>query len=336
MEVYEAFISLFNQLPLAALINGSCLCISGGLSPEVHELTDIQCTPRFMEPPPYGPLCDLLWSAPMANFNEQKRNCKLSFVDNNDAGRSFCFSVAVVTKFFQRNNIKQMIRSGHTAFSESGFLRYQGEMIINVFSAANHCGEKNDGSVIKFGLDKKAPITVQCYKEFEQPFQLPGGLNALTWTMPVALELVVQILKCLTRQACQQTDGEIDIEQSWTESRRQRIWDKIYQMNNAIAFLHSVHEQHMEAMLQAAGVKKASEEPSEQRLVEIQRTTNESEMKNVLSPNSTQHEYIWLHEQEWSDNEGIAVPAADDGDEDDDGYIPAMTKEAMDRTLAMF
>ena len=36
----------------------------GGLSPEIHTLDDIKKLDRFREPPPYGPMCDLLWSDP--------------------------------------------------------------------------------------------------------------------------------------------------------------------------------------------------------------------------------------------------------------------------------
>lgn len=53
---------------LAALMNSQFLCVHGGLSPEIHTLDDIKKLDRFKEPPPYGPMCDLLW------FVDQKKS----------------------------------------------------------------------------------------------------------------------------------------------------------------------------------------------------------------------------------------------------------------------
>jgi serine/threonine-protein phosphatase 2B catalytic subunit len=49
-EVYEAFISLFEAMPIAAVINGKFLAVHGGISPELKTLDDINKIIRFSEP----------------------------------------------------------------------------------------------------------------------------------------------------------------------------------------------------------------------------------------------------------------------------------------------
>jgi serine/threonine-protein phosphatase 2B catalytic subunit len=40
-ETYEAFLELFNSLPLVGVVNGLYLCMHGGISPDLYEINDI-------------------------------------------------------------------------------------------------------------------------------------------------------------------------------------------------------------------------------------------------------------------------------------------------------
>ena len=46
-EVYDMFMDFFDSLPLASVVNGLYLCVHGGISPEMFEISDINKIDRF-------------------------------------------------------------------------------------------------------------------------------------------------------------------------------------------------------------------------------------------------------------------------------------------------
>ena len=57
----------FDSMPIAAVVNSDYLCMHGGISPELAEISDIDTINRFIEPPLKGHLCDILWSDPSSD-----------------------------------------------------------------------------------------------------------------------------------------------------------------------------------------------------------------------------------------------------------------------------
>ncbi|XP_078164055.1 phytochrome-associated serine/threonine-protein phosphatase isoform X2 [Carex rostrata] len=55
---------VFDYLTLSAIINGTVLCVHGGLSPDVRTIDQIRTIDRNCEIPHEGPFCDLMWSDP--------------------------------------------------------------------------------------------------------------------------------------------------------------------------------------------------------------------------------------------------------------------------------
>ena len=66
-RLFKKFINVFEQLPVAALIDDKILCMHGGLSQELNEYRDIEMIERPSDIPDQGLLCDLLWADPEEN-----------------------------------------------------------------------------------------------------------------------------------------------------------------------------------------------------------------------------------------------------------------------------
>lgn len=63
-SVWKSCCQVFDFLALAAIIDGSVLCVHGGLSPEIRTLDQIRVVARAQEIPHEGAFCDLVWSDP--------------------------------------------------------------------------------------------------------------------------------------------------------------------------------------------------------------------------------------------------------------------------------
>ena len=64
LKLWKIFTEVFNQLPVAALIEDRILCMHGGLSPDLTDINSIKKILRPTDIPDSGMLCDLLWSDP--------------------------------------------------------------------------------------------------------------------------------------------------------------------------------------------------------------------------------------------------------------------------------
>ena len=78
---------VFDQLPLASLVNGQYLAMHGGISHRLQSLNDINDVNRVQEPDEDSLLTDLLWADPA----KSKKAEKTVFKDNSERGISVLF-----------------------------------------------------------------------------------------------------------------------------------------------------------------------------------------------------------------------------------------------------
>jgi len=82
VRVWREFGTVFNVLPVSAIIDDRILCMHGGLSPDLNDLEVINLQTRPQDVPDTGLLCDLLWSDP---------EVEISGWGDNDRGVSYIF-----------------------------------------------------------------------------------------------------------------------------------------------------------------------------------------------------------------------------------------------------
>jgi protein phosphatase len=138
-EIYQAALTAFTWIPLAAIIDGGILCVHGGLSPDLDFVQQIRCINR--------PVTDwsdeltegLVWSDPDGRVASFERSAKRRI--------GFLFGAKPTCDFLTRNHLKMLIR-GHECVSDGWQEQFDGRL-LTVFSASNYCGAvQNKGAVL--------------------------------------------------------------------------------------------------------------------------------------------------------------------------------------------
>ncbi|KAK2467400.1 hypothetical protein APHAL10511_000635 [Amanita phalloides] len=140
--VWKACCNVFDYLNLAAIIDGTTLCVHGGLSPDIRSLDQIRILSRAQEIPHEGAFCDLMWSDP-------------DDIDNwavSPRGAGWLFG-ASVTREFNHVNSLTLIARAHQLVQE-GYKYMFNEQLVTVWSAPNYCYRcGNAASILTFGSD---------------------------------------------------------------------------------------------------------------------------------------------------------------------------------------
>ena len=143
--VWFMFNTVFDLLPISAVIDNDVYCVHGGLSPDIRTIgrlvSDID---RQQEIPQTGPFADLCWSDP----DDVKR-----FIPNR-RGAGYIFGQNEVEEFLRINKLKFVARSHQLALP--GYTWLFDNKLVTVWSAPNYMYRSgNKASVMEMSPDKE-------------------------------------------------------------------------------------------------------------------------------------------------------------------------------------
>ncbi|CAF1297770.1 unnamed protein product [Adineta ricciae] len=263
-DIYDACMLAFDCLPIAALMNKQFLCVHGGISPEISTLDDIRQLDRFQEPPPYGAMCDLLWSDPVQDYDSDKDNAspipqrrsslplddlppslmtqpalpspnEHLYLHNTTRGCSYFYTYAAVNEFLVRNEILSIIRA-HEA-QDVGYRMYRKSAetgfpsLITIFSAPNYLDAyHNKAAIMKY---ENNVLNIRQFNSSPHPYWLPNFMDVFSWSLPFVGEKVTDALLCIlnicTDEELAEPDEQINslIERNNRELRKEQLRIKI-------------------------------------------------------------------------------------------------------------
>eukprot|EP00727_Mastigamoeba_balamuthi_P004873 m51a1_g14384 hypothetical protein (908) ;mRNA; f:296311-300861 len=235
-DVCTAFETLFDSLPLAALVRdtpaGTCFCVHGGISPDLHKVADINAIDRFREIPEDGLFCDLLWSDPLAEWNPSNKDFKfmlrsewdnVDFIENRSRKLSYYYGPRAVSRFLAENNIGCVVR-GHQV-QKMGYMEHfvkdeaQLAPVLTIFTAPNYCDKYcNRGALLKLTSDG---FKIRRFRESQHPFVLPQFMDAITYSLPFFTDQLATLFQALASSikspSQERTAKEIEMDKALDE-----------------------------------------------------------------------------------------------------------------------
>mmetsp|Transcript_48537 Transcript_48537/g.153786 ORF Transcript_48537/g.153786 Transcript_48537/m.153786 type:complete len:326 (-) Transcript_48537:591-1568(-) len=156
VKLWKTFTDCFNCLPVAAVVDEKILCMHGGLSPDLKQLSQIARLERPTDVPDQGLLCDLLWSDPDKDVTGWGEN---------DRGVSYTFGADVVSDFLDEHNLDLVCRAHQVV--EDGYEFFAKRQLVTVFSAPNYCGEFDNAGAM-MSVDDTLMCSFQILKPAEK------------------------------------------------------------------------------------------------------------------------------------------------------------------------
>ncbi|CAJ0949965.1 unnamed protein product, partial [Mesorhabditis belari] len=143
--LYRRFCQVFGYLPVAALVNGTVLCVHGGLAPTLKSLDDLRSIKRpEIEPADGGLLENILWADPSLDCAH--------FSANTDRNCSYIYGKEAVDEIFEKLGISLLIRAHQMV--DHGYEYFANRRVVTLFSAPGYNDSyENLGAIMKFTRD---------------------------------------------------------------------------------------------------------------------------------------------------------------------------------------
>ena len=324
----------------------------GGLSPEIHTLDDIKKLDRFKEPPPYGPMCDLLWSDPVEDYGHEKSHDE-KYLFNATRGCSYFYTFKAVNDFLARNSLLTVIRA-HEA-QDVGYRMYRKcpqsgfPSLMTIFSAPNYLDVyQNKAAILKYDTNV---VNIRQFNSSPHPYWLPNFMNVFTWSLPFVGEKVTEMLINILNICSEEelltdlsTDQQTDNENTF---RREAIRSKIRAVGKMAKVYASLREAS-ENVLNLKGLAPVSPSASTSSLNELADDEGESTAESRKVPTdfsfSTAKTFDQINERmpPWSDaerqqrlaNKMAAAPAVASNDESNADSDNDHMEGTMDRNAS--
>ncbi|ORZ02357.1 serine/threonine specific protein phosphatase [Syncephalastrum racemosum] len=155
-KVWEWCCTVFDYLPLAALVDGSIFCVHGGLSPELPSVDSIRTLFRMQELPQTGGPCDLLWSDPEGQIDAWAISPR---------GGGFLFGHVPTDAFCHNNKVGLIVRS-HQLVDEGYNYPFQEKNLVTLWSAPNYCYRCGNKAAILKVADDRDHVVESDYRIF--------------------------------------------------------------------------------------------------------------------------------------------------------------------------
>eukprot|EP00027_Filamoeba_sp_ATCC50430_P013445 CAMPEP_0168569676 /NCGR_PEP_ID=MMETSP0413-20121227/16300_1 /TAXON_ID=136452 /ORGANISM="Filamoeba nolandi, Strain NC-AS-23-1" /LENGTH=318 /DNA_ID=CAMNT_0008602219 /DNA_START=225 /DNA_END=1181 /DNA_ORIENTATION=+ len=158
VNVWKYCTSVFDYLPLTAIIDGRVLCVHGGLSPEISCVDQIRTIRRNADVPHSGAFSDLLWSDPEPEVSTWKKSTR---------GAGYVFGQAVVREFNHLNGLELICRSHQLVYEGYHYVFGEETGLVTVWSAPNYCYQyRNLASVLS--LDENLKRDFKIFRESQE------------------------------------------------------------------------------------------------------------------------------------------------------------------------